>query len=168
MRERSSVYIDGIIDVSIIVPACFDNPIRDKALRFLEDALIQEIRVKIPVSAILGAYHITTRYLRAPREPVGRILKSMLETFSPAFFSDISPRLAISALEEATSFNIESWDGYLIAVARLHRTNTIFSLDRSLERVPGIRVVMPFTEEEVEEYHDFITDLLRKNSQAEG
>ena len=142
--------------MSVIVPACFTNPLREKAVGFLRGVLAQEVRARIPVSAVLGAYHIATRYLRAPRALVCQVLTAMLEMGSPAFFPDISPRLAMEALELAASFRIESWDGYLVAVARLIGAGTIYSLDKSLERVPGVRVVSPFTEEELREYHEFI------------
>lgn len=162
MQRGSLAYVEGVVDVGVIVPACFINPIRSRAVSFLGDVLAQKVKARIPVSTVLGAYHVATSYLRAPRASVGRALRTMLETYSPAFFSDIPPYLALEAIELAVSFQVESWDGYIVTVARLLNTDVIYSLDKSLERVPGIRVASPFSEEELMEYHNFILSLRRR------
>jgi len=161
MPRRSSDYAEGVVDVGIIVPVCFENPLKEVAVDFLSAVLTQEVPAKIPVSAVLGAYHIATRYLRASREAVREVLSSFLRTYSPAFFSDISPYLALEALRYATEFHIESWDGYLVALALLLGTTTIYSLDRELGKVPGIEVVNPFPEDKVREYHHYVSMLMR-------
>ncbi len=155
----SSAYVRGVVDVSIVVPACFENPLKEEAIDFLSAVLVQEVPAKIPVTAILGAYHIATRYIRAPREAVKNVLSSLLRTRSPAFFPDVSPYLAIEALRYAADFHIESWDGYLVALALFLGTNTIYSLDKELSRVSHVRVVIPFPEDKIREYHEYISAL---------
>ena len=163
MSRGSSAYAEGVVDVGIIVPVCFKNPLREEAIEFLMSVLSQETKAKVPVSCVLGAYHIATSYLRAPRRPVRDVLVGLLETYSPAFFPDISPWLAITALTYASDFGIESWDGYLVAVAEYLGANIIYSLDRELGvKVPGIKVVNPFSEDKVREYHEYLLRLRRR------
>ncbi|MEM1913655.1 MAG: hypothetical protein QW067_10990 [Thermofilaceae archaeon] len=82
MLGESSVYPDGVLDVSVVVVACFDNPLRTHAVRFLSEVLTQRRRAVLPVSAVIGAYHIATRYLRVERLAVKRLLEKLLETRS--------------------------------------------------------------------------------------
>lgn len=91
MSGGSSAYAEGVVDVGIIVPVCFKNPLREEAIEFLMSVLSQETKAKVPVSCVLGAYHIATNYLRAPRRPVRDVLVGLLETHSPAFFPASRP-----------------------------------------------------------------------------
>ena len=160
MPRGSSAYVEGVVDVSIVVPSCFENPLKEEAIEFLTSVLRQEVRAKVPVTCVLGAYHIATRYLRAPRKPVRDVLVGLLETYSPAFFPDVPPRLAVEALTYAADFSVESWDGYLVAVAEYLGISIIYSLDKELGvRVPSIKVVSPFSEDKVKEYHEYLSRL---------
>ncbi|MEM0345654.1 MAG: PIN domain-containing protein [Thermofilaceae archaeon] len=161
MLGESSVYPDGVLDVSVVVVACFDNPLRTHAVRFLSEVLTQRRRAALPVSAVIGAYHIATRYLRVERLAVKRLLEKLLETRSPAFYPQITPQLAIDALEYAAYYNVEAWDGYLVSLARSLGTSTIYSLDKELARIREVTVVNPFPEEAVRKYHEFVRNLLR-------
>lgn len=58
MQRRNSAYSEGVIDVNIIVPACFDNPLKKSAINFLSEVLTGKRDVDIPLSTIIGAYHI--------------------------------------------------------------------------------------------------------------
>lgn len=156
MLRGSLVYPEGIVDVGIIAIVCFDNPLKEYGVRFLTDVLSQKIRVAIPVSTIIGAYHIATRYLKVPHLSVKQILTKLLETSSPAFYPQIPIELAVDALEYATHYRIESWDGYLIALAKSIGNSIIYSLDRVLEKEECVKVINPFPEEKVKEYHEFL------------
>jgi predicted nucleic acid-binding protein len=139
-----------------MVPACFNNPLKRYAVDFLTKVLAQKRREVIPVTAVIGAYHIATRYLKAPRLLVKKVLEGMLRTKSPALYPHVSPELAIDSLDYATVYNIESWDGYLIALARSLGTKMIYSMDEELTKVKEIVVVNPFPEDKLREYHEWI------------
>ncbi|MEM2843715.1 MAG: type II toxin-antitoxin system VapC family toxin [Candidatus Bathyarchaeia archaeon] len=159
MLKENLVYPEGLVDVSIIAIVCFDNPLKEYAITFLSEALTQKKRIVIPVSSIIGAYHITTRYLKASKISVKNVLEKLLATRSPAFYPQISPELALEALEYATYYNIESWDGYLISTARNLKASIIYSLDKELEKVKEVTIVNPFPEEAVKQYHEFMKKL---------
>ena len=163
MKSMLSVnldYVEGVVDVSIIVPTCFENPLKKLATDFLGEVLSLRRKAIIPVTAVLGAYHIATRYLRAPRRVVKKILVEMLETRSPALYPRVSVLMAVEALDVATTYNIESWDGYIIALAQSFKTKIVYTLDSELKKVREIIVVNPFPPEKVDEYHEYLQALL--------
>jgi predicted nucleic acid-binding protein len=89
---------------------------------------------------------VATRYLKFPVASVEEKLVKMLETKSPAFYSRVSLEEAISAIKYATLFRVESWDGYIIELARSLGNHIVYTLDRELERIKDIVVVNPFPE----------------------
>ncbi|MCW4013855.1 MAG: PIN domain-containing protein [Candidatus Bathyarchaeota archaeon] len=162
MQERNSVYSDGVIDVSIIVPACFDNPLKDASIEFLSETLLGKRNTAIPLSAIVGAYHITTRYLKASRIAVRRVLEGVLATKSNALYGDLSINNVSDALDYSTVYNIESWDGVLIALCRSHGSRIIYTMDKEIGKVREIEAVNPFTDNQVIEYHKYIRENIRE------
>lgn len=104
LRESSVYYPEGVVDVGIIVVSLFENPLQKKALEFLSDVLLQKKRVAIPVTTVLGAFHVATRYLRLPMVETRKILVKMLETRSRAFYPHVSVEEAIGALDYATYY----------------------------------------------------------------
>ena len=153
---NASLAYDGVLDVSIVIPTLFENPLKEDSVTFMADALSLKRRIILPVTAIIGAYHIGTRYLRISRVDVNRVLEELLRTRSPALYPNVAPEAAIEALHYATSYNIESWDGYLIALARGLQTKIIYSLDEELGKIREVTVVNPFPKDKVREYHSYI------------
>jgi hypothetical protein len=97
-----------------------------RVLRLYSESLqkiLDERRTKaaIPVTSVLGAFHVATRYLKLPVASVEEKLVKMLETKSPAFYSRASLEEAISAIKYATLFRVESWDGYIIEISKKPR-----------------------------------------------
>ncbi len=161
MQEENLACPEGVIDVSIVVPCCFENPLKEHSIAFLSEVLKQEKNSLIPVSSVLGAYHIATRYLRVPRITAKKILEGILDSGSPALYPYISVSTAIDALDYACTYNIESWDGYLISLARSQGATVVYSLDRELSKVREIAVVNPFPQKAIEQYHDFLNSRIK-------
>ena len=55
------------------------------------------------------------------RHSVCRALNKTLGTRSPAFYDDLSVDMAIDTLENALTYKIGSWDGYIVCLAKNHR-----------------------------------------------
>ena len=157
-RERNSGFVEGIVDVGVLVPACFENPLRESSVDFLSQVLTQRKKAAIPLSSIIGAYHITTRYLKVPRLSVKKTLEGMLRTGSPALVGIMTDKTISDAIDYATAYNIESWDGFLVALCRSMGSTIIYSLDNELRKVKEITVVNPFPEEQVKEYHKYLQE----------
>ncbi|MGB9718777.1 MAG: type II toxin-antitoxin system VapC family toxin [Thermoproteota archaeon] len=151
---------EGVVDVSIVVVACFDNPLKEHSVSFLYDVLTHK-RIVLPVTSIIGAYHIVTRYLRVSKILARKVLGGILATRSPALYPQVTPELAADALEYATYYNVESWDGYLISLARSLGSSAVYSLDTELAKVKEVVVINPFPEEAVKQYHEFMGKILK-------
>ncbi|NOZ58039.1 MAG: PIN domain-containing protein [Euryarchaeota archaeon] len=149
--------------MSIVLVSLFENPLRGSAVDFLGDVLSGRVPAAVPTSAFLGAYHIATRYLKCPRDLIAAEVKETLSLASPAFVEDLSIEAVKEAVDAAMAYNIESWDGYLVALARSLNSPVIYSLDRDFKKIPDLSLVVPFSEEEVEEYHGWIERLLKGN-----
>ena len=153
--------IEGIIDVGIVVIAHFENPARDNAFNFLKSILLWKKKCLIPTSAFIGAYHVMTRYLGVDRLSACKALIKTLETRSPAFYEDISLDMAIDALENALSYKIESWDGYIVSLAKNYGAPIIYSIDGELaRRVKEIEVINPIPHERFLEYNRWLKEKL--------
>ena len=120
MSEENLGLIEGIVDVSILIIAHFDNPARMSALKFLRDVLKLKTRALIPTTAFIGAYHILTNYLKVSRKDAKDALVLTLNTKSKAIYADVSINDAIDAIEYAMTYNIESWEGYLVSLSLIH------------------------------------------------
>jgi len=148
--------------VGVVLVSLFNNPLREDALEFIGDVLSRKNLAAIPTSVFLGAYHIATRYLRCPGDLVAREIGATLGVASPAFVEDVSIEAVVEAVGAAMAHDIESWDGYLVSLARGFRAPVIYSLDESLGRVPDISLVVPFPKEKVEAYHGWVHSLLEQ------
>ncbi|ADC65274.1 hypothetical protein Ferp_1115 [Ferroglobus placidus DSM 10642] len=144
------------MDVGLIEISHFENPAKDFVLEFLSDVLKWKKKCIIPTSAILGAYHILTRYLKVEKVSAYEALTRSLKTRSPAFYEDISVDAALDSLTNALGYNVESWDGYIVALAKMFKA-TIYTVDLKLMRkVRDVPVVNPIPEEIFEEYNRWL------------
>jgi hypothetical protein len=124
--------------------------------------LLWKRKCLIPVSTFLGAYHILTNYLRVERVSACEVLKKTLETKSPAFYSDINIDLAINALTNAMGYRIESWDGYVVAIARAHSAPIIYTIDGEMKKkVKDLHVVNPIPKDVFREYNEWLKENIR-------
>ena len=123
--EFDSIQVDGIIDVGIIVIAHFSNPLQQKMVQFLRDIIQGKKNIVIPLTTFIGAYHILTRYLGISRYQAKSALISTLNLESSLFYPRIDTVITINTLDMSSVYNIESWDGYLFALANLFQTNLI-------------------------------------------
>jgi len=161
MQERSLASPEGVLDVSVISVAHFDNPLRTFATEFLKDALSLNRRLIVPLSNFLGAYHILTRYLSVNRAIASKALRETLTVRSPAFYSDIPIDIVTDSLDYAATYDVESWDGYLVGLATSLNAKIIYTLDEKLRKVREITVVNPFPVDIVKEYHKWLDEKLK-------
>jgi predicted nucleic acid-binding protein len=154
--------IEGVVDVGIIVISHFENPAKDVALEFLANVLKWKRKCIIPTSTILGAYHILTRYLKVERASAYDALTRTLKTQSPAFYDDISVEIVLDSLTNALGYNVESWDGYIVALAKKFKA-TIYTVDMKLIRkVRDVPVVNPIPDDVFKEYNRWLKSQLER------
>lgn len=160
--EENSVYHEGVVDVGILVPACFENPLKEHSIDLIAAILSREKTAVVPVSSIIGAYHIATRYLKVSKVAVKRVLEGILRSGSPSLHPQITVSMALDALDYALAYDVESWDGYLISLARSLGSTVVYTLDEELMRVKEITAVNPFPSDKVKQYHEFLGAKLQR------
>jgi len=145
-----------VVDVGVVVISHFENPAKEPALEFLSDVLKWRRKCIIPTSTILGAYHILTRYLKVEKTSAYEVLTKTLRTRSPAFYEDIDIEVVLDSLTNALGYNVESWDGYIVALAKKFKA-TIYTIDLKLiERIKDVPAVNPIPEDVFEEYNRWL------------
>ncbi len=160
IMPAESLDCEGVVDVGLLIVAHFPNPAQEEALQFLRKVLLREIRAVIPLSAFLGAYHIMTRYLNLQPPDIISELSHTLSVSPAALYEHIRQEDVIQALLYASSWRIQSWDGFVLALAARLGTRTVFSIDRELHRrAPDFTVVCPLKEETLQAYHQFLKEL---------
>jgi len=159
LRENSAHYPDGVVDTCIIVVSLFHNPLYELSVEFISRILAQEIKAAIPLTGIVGATHIVTRYLRIPFEEVKKRVTELLETNSPAFYPYVSITDVVQSLDYALHYRIKLWDGYIVSLAKTIGKNTIYTFDKEFEKVEGIKIKNPFPEEAMRKYFEYINKL---------
>jgi len=160
--------IEGIVDTGLVVIAHFKNPAQEVAFDFLSSVLSWERRCLIPTSAFLGAYHIMTRYLGVEKVAAQMALSRSLMSQSPALHGEISPDLARGSLSYASGYDVESWDGYILSLAKVVRAPVIYTVDRELARkVKDLVVHNPIPPEIFDQYNRWLREKLTSSSEGE-
>jgi predicted nucleic acid-binding protein len=154
--------VEGIVDTGIVVISHFDNPAKDEALEFVADVLGLKRKCLIPTSAFLGAYHIMTEYLGVDRVPACRALSKSLRIGSPALHQDIPIEITEESLAYASGYGIESWDGYLVSLAKAYGASVIYTIDKEMGRkVKDLAITNPLSGDTFREYNAWIERRLR-------
>jgi len=90
-----------------------------------------------------------------------KALRETLTVRSPAFYSDIPIDIVTDSLDYAATYDVESWDGYLVGLATSLNAKIIYTLDEKLRKVREITVVNPFPVDIVKEYHKWLDEKLK-------
>jgi len=155
MLTKNWDYVEGVVDVGPIVVSHCENPAKEAMTNFLEAVLCGDIPAVIPVTAFLGAYHILTKYLKISRQDALIALEETLNVDSPAFYEGITRTETKNALKISSINNIESWDGFLLNIARSFNTKVVYTIDLRLNR-KGFNVIIPIPQEILDQYHEWV------------
>lgn len=148
------------MDVGIIVLSHCKNPAQKSSLNFLNKVLRLEIPCLIPISTMIGAYHILTNYLKIKPENARLTLSNTLLFKKPIFLEDLNLKIARRALEFAEKYNFESWDGYLLALMEKKDLSVIYTLDiHDFSKVEWISAINPIDDMEYQAYQKWIKEL---------
>jgi len=108
----------ALIDVGIIVLAFEkNNPVRRKYLEIIEKSVRGEIEAYIPYTVILGAYHVLVVRFKVDPNEASKLLKTFMDSKKIKWIADIDRSITLRSLELASELRIESWDGYILALA---------------------------------------------------
>jgi len=155
---------EAIIDVGPIVISHTKNPAQEEALSFLKDVLIGKVLCLIPTSVFMGAYIVMTKYLRVRKDQAAKALKRTLSLDLPIFYEDVPKDIVLEALEDASIYNISSWDAYIAEIAKMRGISIVYTLDiDDFKRVPWLRPVLPISLKKFLEYQKWLRDKFKKH-----
>ncbi|MFX0065725.1 MAG: type II toxin-antitoxin system VapC family toxin [Candidatus Hermodarchaeota archaeon] len=161
---NTDIQVEGVLDTGIIVIAHHKNPIQKEMLDFLEEIISGKRRILIPLTAFVGAYHILTSYLKVSRYDAKSALTETLKLESPFYYPLVDKNTVIRAFDFSSIHNIESWDGYLIILAKNLQTSNIYTIDNKLRKIKEISVINPVSDEKLAEYHQWLKEKIGKEN----
>lgn len=163
-HEKSERY-DATIDVGIIAIALIENPAQNDALSVLEDALRERIKVLIPLSVILGAYHVLVEVYRSDEKEVTNRLLNLLKARKIMWYETIKKDRVDPILEMASEKHVESWDAYLISIMEDFGIKTIYTTDlKDFSKFPQFDSINPISEENWDKYTKWFEEKIKKVS----
>jgi len=69
----------------------------------------------------------------------------------------MSNSAAITQNGRRATYQLESWDGYLIALARTLGAKVVYSQDEEFSKVREVSVSNPFPRDKLHEYHEYVS-----------
>ncbi len=152
--------IRALLDVGILVLAIEkNNPVRAKYLDILTKSIRGEIISYIPFNVILGTYHVLTRVFRANKREVRNKLLTLMRCRKIKWITDISFDEVKRAIEYATIYDFESWDGLILTLMRDFDIPVIYTIDEDFLKVKDIEVRGLLTPEEKDALNNYIEEL---------
>ena len=131
----------ALIDVGILVLGLEkNNPLRQKYLEIIEKCVKGKIEAYIPYTVILGTYHVLTTRFKVDSSDALDILKTFMGSRKIKWISDMDHVVVLRSLETASKLRVESWDGYILALAKRYGIQIIYSIDTDLAKEEGIEV----------------------------
>lgn len=144
-----------LFDVGAVALAHSNAPMRDTALEYVRDAIQGNVDVVVPYQAVFGAHHILNRDYGFARDEATYVLTNFLDSRKIDWYVGPDELDTREGLGFAGENNIEGWDGYYAQVALATGATTIITLDNDFERVDGLSVKIPLTEDERERFHEY-------------
>lgn len=149
--------LDGpvLFDVGVVALAHSDTPMRGTALGYVRDAIQGNIDAVVPYQAVFGAHHILNRDYGFTNAEATRVLTNFLDARRVHWYTGPNGTDTQHGLTLAGEHNIEGWDGYYAHVALTTGATTVVTLDDDFERIDGLTVEIPLTEDEYERFHEY-------------
>lgn len=152
MSEDASV----LFDVGVVALAHSGTPMSGTALGYVRDAIRGDLDAVVPYSVLIGAHHILRLDYQFSRDEATYVLTNFLDARRVRWYASPDETDTREGLEIAGEHNIDGWDGYYARVARATGATTVIGLDDDVERVEGLDVEIPLTDEERTALHDYL------------
>lgn len=145
-----------LFDVGVVALAHSRTPMSGTALGYVRDAVRGDLDAVVPYSALFGAHHVLDRNYGFSRDEATHVLTNFLGARRVHWYDGPNGSDTQYGLDLAGEHNIEGWDGYYAHVARVTDATTVVSLDDDFERVDGLSVEIPLTDEEHDTLHEYL------------
>lgn len=163
MGQASSNAADGgnasdgpvLFDVGVVALAHSDTPMRETSLGYVRDAIRGDIDAVVPYQAVYGAHHILNYDYGFSNAEATRVLTNFLDARQIHWYAGPNGPDTRNGLALSGEHNIEGWDGYYAHVALTTGATTVITLDDDFERIDGLSVEIPLTEDEYKRFHEY-------------
>jgi len=145
-----------VFDVGVIALAHSGTPMSGTALEYVRDAIRGDLDAVVPYQALFGAHHVLHRNYEFSRSEATYVLTNLLDARQIDWYAGPDERDTRQGLATAGDHNIEGWDGYYAHVAHATDATTVVGLDDDFERVEGLNVETPLTDEERAALHEYL------------
>lgn len=145
-----------LFDVGVVALAHSGTPMSGTALGYIRDAVRGEIDAVVPYSVLVGAHHILHLDYGFSRAEATHVLTNFADARRVRWYAGPSDPDIRDGLALAGEHNIDGWDGYYAHVARATGATTVVGLDDDFERVGGLSVEIPLTDDERARLHEYL------------
>ena len=145
-----------VFDVGVVALAHSGTPMSGTALEYVRDAIRGDLDAVVPYQTVFGAHHVLHRNYDFSREEATYVLTNFLDARRIHWYAGPGATDSREGLATAGEHNIEGWDGFYAHVARATGATTVIGLDDDFERVEGLDVEIPLTDEERIALHEYL------------
>ncbi|MFQ6120763.1 MAG: type II toxin-antitoxin system VapC family toxin, partial [Methanosarcinales archaeon] len=84
------------------------------------------------------------------------LLLNLMDSKRIIWWDKISKNIVETGLNYASEYNIDSWDGYLLAIMKQNGIDTIYTIDKDFENIRGITMINPIPKNVMGELSKFL------------
>lgn len=145
-----------LFDVGVVALAHSRTPMSGTALEYVRSAIHGDLDAVVPYQALFGAHHVLNRDYGLSQAEATQVLTNFLGARQVHWYAGPDGSDTQHGLVLAGEHNIEGWDGYYAHVAQATGATTVITLDDDFERVDGLSVQIPLTDDEREQLHTYL------------
>lgn len=145
-----------LFDVGVVALGHSGAPMSGTALEYIRAAVYGEINAVVPYTVLIGAHHILRLDYGFSRAEATYVLTNFLDARQVHWYTGPTGTDCREGLALAGEHNIDGWDGYYAHAAQATDATTVIGLDDDFERVEGLTVEIPLTDDERRRLHDFL------------
>lgn len=155
MKNSSGPYL---FDVGVIALAHTEAPVRDAALSYVRSAISGDIDAVVPYPALFGAHTVLTTYYGRSNEDASRLLQNFMDAKRIHWYDKMPEAVVRGGFSQASSMNVDGWDGYYAQVAIEEGVNTMLTIDDDFDRFDAFETEIILSPSEFRELNTFLED----------
>lgn len=145
-----------LFDVGVVALAHSRTPMGGSALEYVREAIRGDLDAVVPYPVLVGAHHILYLDYGFSRDEATHVLTNFLGARRIHWYAGPDGSGTQHGLGLAGEHNIDGWDGYYAHVAKETGATTVVGLDDDFERVEGLTIEIPLTDDERAHLNDYL------------
>jgi len=145
-----------LFDVGVIALAHSGAPVADAALSYVRQAVVGEIDVVVPTTAVIGAHHVLTTHYDISDSHAAELMQNFMSTRRIDWYDDVSVAMVSDGLSLTAEHAVDGWDGYYVAVARETDVETVLTVDDDFESIPDLNATVILSSDQFATLNDYL------------